>query len=98
MGPALVPGIYSVLIFLPARDNKLELIGFDHFYTVGGCFFPKELENMVEERTAQHYPGKIEFDDLVNDTVIAGVSLLELPRDSPGYLSVRRLMEKAGYK
>jgi CO dehydrogenase maturation factor len=72
--------------------------GFDHFYTVGGCLFPKELENGIEEKTGQPYLGKIEFDPRVQESVIAGRSLLDLPSDSPAYLSVRRLMLKAGYE
>ncbi len=71
-------------------------IDFDHFYTVGGCLFPKELENAVEEKTGQPYLGKIDFDQQVQESVIAGRSLLDIPSDSPAYLSVKRLMEKAG--
>jgi CO dehydrogenase maturation factor len=73
-------------------------IGFDHFYTVGGCLFPEELEPGVEERTGQPYLGKIAFDPLVQESVIAGRSLLDLPPDSPAYLSVGRLMVRAGYE
>jgi CO dehydrogenase maturation factor len=73
-------------------------IGFDHFYTVGGCLFPEELEQGVEERTGQPYLGKIAFDPLVQESVIAGRSLLDLPPDSPAYLSVGRLMVRAGYE
>jgi CO dehydrogenase maturation factor len=73
-------------------------IDFDHFYTIGGCLFPGELEKGIEEKTGQPYLGKIDFDPLVQESVIAGKSLLDLPANSPAYLSVRRLMEKAGYK
>lgn len=77
------------------REIKID---FDHFYTVGGCLFPEELEKGIEEKTGQPYLGKIDFDPLVQESVITGKSLLDLPADSPAYLSVRRLMEKAGYK
>jgi CO dehydrogenase maturation factor len=77
--------------------REIEM-GFDHFYTVGGCLFPAELEKGVEEKTGQPYLGKIDFDPLVQEAVIAGRSLLDLPPDSPAYLSVRRLMVKAGYE
>lgn len=77
------------------KEIKIE---FDHFYTVGGCLFPGSLERDVEERTGQPYLGKIDFDPLVQEAVIAGRSLLDLPPDSPAYLSVRRLMAKAGYE
>ena len=72
-------------------------IGFDHFYTVGGCLFPAELERVAEERTGRPYLGKIDFDPLVQESVIAGKSLLDILSDSRAYLSVKRLMEKAGY-
>lgn len=72
--------------------------GFDHFYTVGGCLFPKELENVVEEKTGQSYIGKIDFDQQVQESVIAGRSLLDIPEDSPAYLSVKRLIENGGYE
>ncbi|WP_174591545.1 AAA family ATPase [Methanocella conradii] len=73
-------------------------IGFDHFYVVGGCLFPENLEKDVEAKTGQSYLGKIEFDKRVQEFVIAGRSLLDLPSDSPGYLSVKRLMVNAGYE
>jgi CO dehydrogenase maturation factor len=72
-------------------------IRFDHFYTVGGCMFPQELEAGVEARTGQPYLGKIDFDPLVQESIIAGRSLLDLPGDSPAYRSVKRLMANAGY-
>jgi CO dehydrogenase maturation factor len=72
-------------------------IGFDHFYTVGGCLFPAELERVAEQRTGRPYLGKIDFDPLVQESVIAGRSLLDIPSDSRAYLSVKRLMENAGY-
>jgi CO dehydrogenase maturation factor len=77
--------------------QEIKII-FDHFYTVGGCMFPEELENGVEEKTGQPYLGKFDFDPLLQESVIAGRSLLDLPPDSPAYLSVRRLMAKAGYE
>ncbi|CAJ35417.1 ATP-binding protein [Methanocella arvoryzae] len=73
-------------------------IGFDRFYLVGGCLFPEELEKEAAEQTGQPYLGKIEFDRQVQDAVIAGRSLLDLPDDSQGYASVKRVMEKAGYR
>ena len=72
-------------------------IGFDRFYIVGGCLFPESLEARAQESTGQKYLGKIIFDPLVQDAVIAGRSLLDLPEESPAYQSVQRLMEMAGY-
>ena len=79
------------------RIMKEIEIGMDRFYVVGGCQFPKALEKDVEEKTGQPYLGKIEFDQQVLESVIAGRSLLDLPADSPGYQSVKRLMGEAGY-
>ncbi|MDD1703091.1 MAG: AAA family ATPase [Methanoregula sp.] len=72
-------------------------IGFDHFYTVGGCLFPQDLEKTARKETGQQYLGKIVFDPRVQESVIAGRSLLDIPEDSLAYQSVRQLMEKAGY-
>ena len=72
-------------------------IGFDRFYVVGGCLFPEKLESDVEEKTGQSYLGKIGFDPQIEEAVIAGRSLLDLPPDNSGYISVKRLLEKAGY-
>lgn len=73
-------------------------IDFDHFYTVGGCLFPKELESVVEEKTGREFLGKIEFDPKVQEAVISGRSLLDIPEDSAAYVSIKRLMEKGGYE
>ena len=72
-------------------------IGFDHFFVIGGCMFPWDLEATAKEETGQQYLGKIVFDPLVQESVIAGHSLLDIPEDSPAYRSVCALMEKAGY-
>jgi hypothetical protein len=41
--------------------------------------------------------GRIAHDNMVEEYVLAGKSLLDLPFDSPTYLSVKMIMEKAGY-
>lgn len=71
-------------------------IRFDHFYVVGGCLFPGELESHAAVATGQPYLGRIAFDPAVRESVIAGRSLIDLPDDSPAILSVQLLMEKAG--
>lgn len=73
-------------------------IAFDHFYVVGGCLFPEPLEETARDQTGQQYLGKIVFDQQVQDAVIAGRSLLDLPDDSPAYRSVCQLMQRAGYR
>ena len=72
-------------------------IGFDHFFVIGGCMFPSGLEATAQEETGRQYLGKIVFDPLVQESVITGRSLLDIPEDSPAYRSVCALMEKAGY-
>jgi CO dehydrogenase maturation factor len=72
-------------------------IKFTRFYVVGGCLFPEELSFSAEEKTGRPYLGKIAFDPRVQEAVIAGRSLLDLPPDSPAVRSVRQLMERAGY-
>lgn len=76
------------------REVKIE---FGHFYVVGGCLFPVELEDVARTATGQQYLGKITFDPLVQEAVIAGRSILDLPEESPAVRSVRLLMEKAGF-
>lgn len=71
-------------------------ITFDHFYVVGGCLFPDELEGRAGTATGQQYLGRITFDPAVQESVIAGRPLLEMPEDSPAVVSVRRLVEQAG--
>ena len=72
-------------------------IEFSHFYVVGGCLFPEELSPSAEEKTGRPYLGKIAYDPLVQEAVMAGRSILDLPEDSPAVRSVRQLMERAGY-
>ncbi|MFA5332354.1 MAG: AAA family ATPase [Methanoregula sp.] len=82
------------------RANRITRdvgIVFDHFYVVGGCLFPEILEDTARKETGRQYLGKIAFDPVVQEYVIAGRSLLDIPDDTPGYLSVVRLMERAGY-
>jgi CO dehydrogenase maturation factor len=70
---------------------------FSRFSMVGGCLFPEDLGLAAERETGLEYLGKIAFDQMLHEAVLAGRSVLDLPEDSPAYLSVERLMEKAGY-
>lgn len=71
-------------------------ITFDHFYVVGGCHFPDDLHGRAGAATGQQYLGKITFDPAVQESVIAGRSLLELPEESLAVQSVQQLIVKAG--
>lgn len=79
------------------RIAKEVGISFQNFYIVAGFRFPHSLEGEAEKRLKLRYLGKIEFDELVEKYVLSGRSLLDLPGDSPAYLSVKRILRRAGY-
>jgi len=72
-------------------------IEFENFYLVGGYEFPDHLGKKAEEETRLKYIGKIAYDENVRKFVLEGKSLLEIPSNSPAYLSVKKIMEEAGY-
>lgn len=72
-------------------------IHFKNFYVVGGFRFPKSLEAEAEKRMQFKYIGKISHDDQVEEYILAGRSLLELPSDSPAYCSAKEILKKTGY-
>jgi hypothetical protein len=41
--------------------------------------------------------GKIAYDEKVEQSVLEGKSLLDVPPDSLAYLSVKKIMTKVGY-
>ena len=94
MGPS-----HKSLVHVQRADRITREVGitFDRFFIVGGCLFPSGLEKTAQETTGQQYLGKIAFDPLVQESVIAGRSLLEITDSSPAYRSVCTLMDKAGY-
>ena len=77
-----------------AKEVKIE---FKNFYVVGGYRFPEALEAEARKKTQLEYLGKIAYDKEVEDYILSGKSLLELPSSSPAYNSVKELMKKAGY-
>lgn len=80
------------------RIAKEVKIDFQNFYIVGGYRFPAHLESQIEQKTGFKYIGKVASDARLEEQVLAGESLLDLPSDSPAYVSVKRIMEKVGYK
>lgn len=72
-------------------------ITYRNYYTVTNYRFNEELEQAVQN-SGGTYLGKIEYDAAVEEYNLKGWSLLELPADSPASLSVKRILEKAGYK
>ena len=79
------------------RVAKEVKIHFRNFYVVAGNRVPRELEAEVEKRIKRKYLGKIAYDKNVENHVLSGKSLLELPSSSPAYNSVRELMKKAAH-
>jgi len=79
------------------RIAKEVKIDFDNFYIVGGFRFPEELKEKARESLRLAYLGKIAPDEKVEEYVLTGKSLLELPPDSPAYVSVRNILKNAGY-
>jgi len=55
------------------------------------------LEAEVEKRIKLKYLGKIAYDKEVEEYVLSGKPLLEIPSSSPAFNSAKGLMKKAGY-
>lgn len=79
------------------RIAKEVKIDFMNFYVVGGFRFPEHLKGQAEKELEFEYLGEIARDKKVEEYVLAGKSLLDLPPDSPAFVSIGRIMEKAGY-
>ena len=72
-------------------------IKFKNFYLIGGREFPENLGKRAKEETGLKYLGNIAYDEAVREHVLKGESLINLPSTSPAYISVMKIMEKAGY-
>ncbi|MGQ9530477.1 MAG: ATP-binding protein [Candidatus Bathycorpusculaceae bacterium] len=77
-----------------AHEVKIE---FKKFYVIGGFRFPEELGNEAERILGVKFLGKIAHDKNVEEYVLAGKSLLNIPPESPAYVSVKKIMDRAGY-
>jgi CO dehydrogenase maturation factor len=77
-----------------AKEVDME---FENFYLVGGYRFPQELGSKAEAELKFKYVGKIVADELVDDYVLNGKSLLELPSDNVAFGSVKAIMKSMGY-
>jgi CO dehydrogenase maturation factor len=77
-----------------AKEVDME---FDNFYLVGGYRFPPELGAKAEAELKFKYVGKIVADELVDDYVLNGKSLLDLPSDNAAFASVKAIMKSMGY-
>lgn len=79
------------------RIAKEVKIDFKNFYIVGGFRFPEELKEKAGKNLELRYLGKISRDEKVEEYVLAGESLLDLPSNSPAYVSVKNVLKNAGY-
>lgn len=77
-----------------AKEVKID---FKNFYVVAGYRVPEELETEIEKRIKLKYLGKVAYDKKVEEYVLSGKSLLELSSSSSAYVSVKKLIAKAGY-
>ena len=79
------------------RITKEVNVQFDNFYLVGGYRFPEEHSVQSETALKLKYLGKITTDETLDEYVLDGKSLLELPSDNAAFASVKKIMENAGY-
>lgn len=77
-----------------AKEVKID---FENFYVVGGFRFPENLAKEAVNVLQLEYLGKIAYDEKVEEHVLAGRSLLDLPSDSVAYASLKEVMKKAGH-
>jgi CO dehydrogenase maturation factor len=70
---------------------------FDNFYLIGGYRFPPELGKQAEADLKFKFLGKIAEDEQLDEYVLNGKSLLDLPSDNKAYVSVKTIMKNLGY-
>ncbi|MEM3549580.1 MAG: AAA family ATPase [Candidatus Bathyarchaeia archaeon] len=80
--------------FRVAKEVKIE---FKNFYVIGGFRFPEKLEDQAKKLLPFKFLGRVSYDEKVEEHVLSGKSLLDLPSDTPAYLSVKKIIENAGY-
>ncbi len=67
-------------------------IRFKDFYIVSNYKFSNSLEGSIKKLGLKHI-GKIDYDENVEGDILEGKSLLDLPEDSPAFLSVKKIIE-----
>ena len=77
-----------------AKEVEMQ---FDNFYLIGGYRFPAELGVHAETELHFKYLGKIVADATLDEYVLEGKSLLELPSDNAAYASVKKILKTASY-
>ena len=79
------------------RIAKEVDMAFENFYLIGGYRFPANLGSKAEIELKFKYLGKIVANEQLDDYVLTGKSLLDLPSDNAAYLSVKAIMQATGY-
>ncbi|GAI09172.1 unnamed protein product, partial [marine sediment metagenome] len=69
-------------------------IKYNNFYAVANYRFSEEMGGLIEKKTGLRYLGKINYDKSLEEYTFNGKSLLDLPEDSPAFVSVKKIMEK----
>lgn len=77
-----------------AQEVDME---FDNFYLIGGYRFPEDRGGQAETELKFKYMGKIAVDSTIDEYVLDGKSLLDVPSDNAGYTSVKQILKNAGY-
>lgn len=77
-----------------AKEVKIE---FKNLYIVGGFRFPESLEIQAREALPFKFLGRVSYDEMVEEYVLSGKNLLDLPSNTPAYQSIKKIMENAGY-
>jgi len=70
---------------------------FENFYILGGYRFPPELGKKAEADLGFKYLGKIEADEQLDEYVLKGESILDLPNTNKAYISVQKILKNLGY-
>jgi CO dehydrogenase maturation factor len=70
---------------------------YKNFYVIGGYRFPDELGKQAEAALKFPYLGKIVQDSQLDDYVLNGQSLIDLPNDNKAYLSVKKVLKTLNY-
>jgi CO dehydrogenase maturation factor len=76
--------------------KEVDMI-FDNFYLIGGYRFPASLGSQAESDLKFKYLGKIAQDEQLDEYVLMGKSLLELPVENAAFVSVKEILKSAGY-
>ena len=104
----IVSDIDDLFVICDPSEKSLKHIGrikeimkqvgvrYNHFYLVANYEFDEETEEYLRN-SGEVYLGKIDYDADLEQYNLKGKSLLELPEDSPAFLSIKRILTKTSY-